>query len=203
MHTQTCRKFAARLISVSDKTGLDRARPCAGRAGRGAAEHGRHGGGAQGRGAQSQGRLRAHGLPGDDGRPREDAASQGARRPARHPRQRRARQEPHASMPSRPSICSSSISTRSRRRSPRARGYEDCVENIDIGGPAMIRAAAKNHDGVAVVVDAADYDCRARSEMKAHARRDDSTRCVSASPPRPTPARRPTTRRSAIGSPRR
>ncbi|QIE57077.1 bifunctional phosphoribosylaminoimidazolecarboxamide formyltransferase/IMP cyclohydrolase [Pikeienuella piscinae] len=36
--------------------------------------------------------------------------------------------------------------------------YEDCVENIDIGGPAMIRAAAKNHAHVAVVVDAADYE---------------------------------------------
>ena len=35
--------------------------------------------------------------------------------------------------------------------------YEDCIENIDIGGPAMIRAAAKNHDAVTVVVDAADY----------------------------------------------
>src|ERR1700754_5170430 len=29
-------------------------------------------------------------------------------------------------------------------------GYEACVENIDIGGPALIRAAAKNHDFVAV-----------------------------------------------------
>ncbi|MEQ1711283.1 MAG: bifunctional phosphoribosylaminoimidazolecarboxamide formyltransferase/IMP cyclohydrolase, partial [Hyphomicrobium sp.] len=36
-------------------------------------------------------------------------------------------------------------------------GYADCVENIDIGGPAMIRAAAKNHDGVTVVVDPSDY----------------------------------------------
>jgi phosphoribosylaminoimidazolecarboxamide formyltransferase/IMP cyclohydrolase len=35
--------------------------------------------------------------------------------------------------------------------------HEDCVENIDIGGPAMIRAAAKNHMDVAVVVDVADY----------------------------------------------
>ena len=34
---------------------------------------------------------------------------------------------------------------------------DDAIENIDIGGPAMIRAAAKNHDGVAVVVDPADY----------------------------------------------
>src|SRR5499426_740040 len=35
--------------------------------------------------------------------------------------------------------------------------YETCVENIDIGGPAMIRAAAKNHADVAVIVDAEDY----------------------------------------------
>ena len=35
--------------------------------------------------------------------------------------------------------------------------YDTCVENIDIGGPAMIRAAAKNHDFVTVVVDAEDY----------------------------------------------
>ena len=36
--------------------------------------------------------------------------------------------------------------------------FTDCIENIDIGGPAMIRAAAKNHAHVAVVVDPADYD---------------------------------------------
>jgi phosphoribosylaminoimidazolecarboxamide formyltransferase/IMP cyclohydrolase len=35
--------------------------------------------------------------------------------------------------------------------------YDDCIENIDIGGPAMIRGAAKNHGDVAVVVDVADY----------------------------------------------
>jgi phosphoribosylaminoimidazolecarboxamide formyltransferase/IMP cyclohydrolase len=35
--------------------------------------------------------------------------------------------------------------------------FEECVENIDIGGPAMIRAAGKNHDDVAVVVEAQDY----------------------------------------------
>ncbi|MCC6731228.1 MAG: bifunctional phosphoribosylaminoimidazolecarboxamide formyltransferase/IMP cyclohydrolase [Chthonomonadales bacterium] len=34
---------------------------------------------------------------------------------------------------------------------------EDAIENIDIGGPAMVRSAAKNHDFVAVVVDPADY----------------------------------------------
>ncbi|AMJ62036.1 bifunctional phosphoribosylaminoimidazolecarboxamide formyltransferase/IMP cyclohydrolase [Bosea sp. PAMC 26642] len=37
------------------------------------------------------------------------------------------------------------------------KGYDDCIENIDIGGPAMIRAAAKNHQDVAVVVEPSDY----------------------------------------------
>jgi phosphoribosylaminoimidazolecarboxamide formyltransferase / IMP cyclohydrolase len=36
-------------------------------------------------------------------------------------------------------------------------GFATCIENIDIGGPAMIRAAAKNHADVAVVVDPSDY----------------------------------------------
>jgi phosphoribosylaminoimidazolecarboxamide formyltransferase/IMP cyclohydrolase len=46
-------------------------------------------------------------------------------------------------------------------------GYDDCVENIDIGGPAMIRAAAKNHDDVAVVVEPADYE-RVLAEIAQH-----------------------------------
>ena len=45
--------------------------------------------------------------------------------------------------------------------------YDDCIENIDIGGPAMIRAAAKNHNDVAVVVDADDY-ARVLAELAAH-----------------------------------
>src|SRR5215471_10462190 len=50
-----------------------------------------------------------------------------------------------------------------------ARGadFETCVENIDIGGPAMIRAAAKNHAGVAVVVEPADYGL-VRAALEAH-----------------------------------
>jgi len=35
---------------------------------------------------------------------------------------------------------------------------DEAIENIDIGGPAMIRAASKNHDGVAVVVSPDDYE---------------------------------------------
>jgi phosphoribosylaminoimidazolecarboxamide formyltransferase / IMP cyclohydrolase len=45
--------------------------------------------------------------------------------------------------------------------------YADCIENIDIGGPAMIRAAAKNHDDVAVIVEPADYDALL-ADMAAH-----------------------------------
>jgi len=36
--------------------------------------------------------------------------------------------------------------------------FDTCIENIDIGGPAMIRSAAKNHAFVSVVTDVADYD---------------------------------------------
>ncbi len=35
--------------------------------------------------------------------------------------------------------------------------FEDAIENIDIGGPAMVRASAKNHDRVTIVVDPLDY----------------------------------------------
>ena len=64
-----------------------------------------------------------------------------------------------------------------------ARGadFADCIENIDIGGPAMIRAAAKNHDDVAVVVEAGDYAAGA-GRARAARRRDHA--CA------PPPARR-------------
>ena len=40
--------------------------------------------------------------------------------------------------------------------------YDECIENIDIGGPAMIRAAAKNHAFVTTIVDVQDYDALLR-----------------------------------------
>ncbi|TKA96929.1 bifunctional phosphoribosylaminoimidazolecarboxamide formyltransferase/IMP cyclohydrolase [Cereibacter changlensis] len=49
----------------------------------------------------------------------------------------------------------------------RGASYDDCIENIDIGGPAMIRAAAKNHRFVNVVTDIADY-APLLAEMKAN-----------------------------------
>src|SRR6201996_5048571 len=45
--------------------------------------------------------------------------------------------------------------------------YADAVENIDIGGPAMLRAAAKNHAAVTVAVDPADYQTVLR-ELESH-----------------------------------
>jgi phosphoribosylaminoimidazolecarboxamide formyltransferase/IMP cyclohydrolase len=49
----------------------------------------------------------------------------------------------------------------------RGASYDACIENIDIGGPAMIRAGAKNHADVAVVVEPADYP-RILSELAQH-----------------------------------
>ena len=50
-----------------------------------------------------------------------------------------------------------------------ARGadYDEMIENIDIGGPAMIRAAAKNHAFVTTIVDVEDYDALL-AELKAN-----------------------------------
>ena len=45
--------------------------------------------------------------------------------------------------------------------------FEDLIENIDIGGPSMLRSAAKNHERVTVVCDAKDYG-RVIDEMDAH-----------------------------------
>ncbi|MFQ3599031.1 MAG: bifunctional phosphoribosylaminoimidazolecarboxamide formyltransferase/IMP cyclohydrolase [Chloroherpetonaceae bacterium] len=44
---------------------------------------------------------------------------------------------------------------------------EEAIENIDIGGPSMLRSAAKNYESVTVVTDAGDYQC-VLDEMKAH-----------------------------------
>ena len=52
---------------------------------------------------------------------------------------------------------------------------EDAIENIDIGGPAMLRGAAKNHAGVAVVVDPHDYS-RVLEEIRASGGVSDATR---------------------------
>ena len=55
--------------------------------------------------------------------------------------------------------------------------FEDAIENIDIGGPAMLRSAAKNHAGVAVVVDPTDY-AKVLAEISASGSVSDATRLV-------------------------
>jgi phosphoribosylaminoimidazolecarboxamide formyltransferase/IMP cyclohydrolase len=53
--------------------------------------------------------------------------------------------------------------------------HEEIIENIDIGGPSMVRRAAKNHARVAVVCDPADYDA-VLSELRAHGSVEPATR---------------------------
>ncbi len=52
---------------------------------------------------------------------------------------------------------------------------EDAIENIDIGGPAMVRATAKNHAHVSIIVDPADYD-RVLEEINNNGNVSDATR---------------------------
>jgi phosphoribosylaminoimidazolecarboxamide formyltransferase/IMP cyclohydrolase len=55
------------------------------------------------------------------------------------------------------------------------KGFEECVEEIDIGGPTMVRSAAKNSAHVGVVVDPADYD-RVAGELERGGALSDATR---------------------------
>ena len=78
------------------------------------------------------------------GHPRRPAQAR-ARRPARRARHRAVRPGGGEPVPV-------------QRDGGLRRRSDECVEQIDIGGPAMVRAAAKNHPSVAVVVDPARYD---------------------------------------------
>ena len=103
-------------------------------------------------------RRQLHRLSGNARRPRQDAAPEGARRHPRAPRPARARGGARASTASRPSTSWWSTSIRSAQTVAKAGcTLEDAIENIDIGGPSMVRAAAKNWPHVGVVVDPADY----------------------------------------------
>ena len=104
-------------------------------------------------------RRRGHRLPRDARRAREDAPSAGPRRPARRPPARRPSRGARRGRASPRSSSSSSTSTRSPRP-PRRPGlsFDELVEEIDIGGPSMVRAAAKNHASVAIVTSPARYD---------------------------------------------
>ena len=73
---------------------------------------------------------------------------------------------------------------------------EDAIENIDIGGPTMVRSAAKNHAHVAIVTDPADYAGRAGRDARPTAVRS-ATRPVSSWRRKPSRTPPPTTARSA------
>ena len=70
-------------------------------------------------------------------------------------------------------------------------GSAPSVEMIDIGGPAMLRAAAKNHAHVGVLVDPSDYD--AVIERVGSGRAPSASRCAAAWRARRSPTARPTT----------
>jgi phosphoribosylaminoimidazolecarboxamide formyltransferase/IMP cyclohydrolase len=58
-----------------------------------------------------------------------------------------------------------------------AASFEELIENIDIGGPSMVRSAAKNHDRVTIVCDPSDYDSvlseiEKRGDTTPHTRRE-------------------------------
>jgi phosphoribosylaminoimidazolecarboxamide formyltransferase/IMP cyclohydrolase len=61
-----------------------------------------------------------------------------------------------------------------------AKGYltaEELIENIDIGGPSMLRSAAKNHESVTVIIDPSDYD-EVASEIKSAGSTSTATRTI-------------------------
>ena len=59
-------------------------------------------------------------------------------------------------------------------------GRDEIIENIDIGGPSMVRSAAKNHAFVAIVTDPADYDTIVRGETTLDERRKLATKAFGA-----------------------
>ena len=101
---------------------------------------------------------------------------EGAWRPAGDPRQCRARRRHARPTASRPIDLLVVNLYPFEDTVAKGAGFDDCIENIDIGGPAMIRAAAKNHADVAVVVEPGDY-ARAAAELRG-ARRSDHARAA-------------------------
>ena len=183
------------LVSVSDKRGVDElarglCRATASRSSRPAARRARCARPAPGhRGRGLHRRARDPRRPGQDPAPaRSTAASSAA--PRRAPTRRW------------PSTASTPIDLVVVNlypfRETVARGdvtLDEAIENIDIGGPSMVRSAAKNHERVAVVVDPADY-ARACSPSSTPTAADLRRRCASSWRARPSRTPRPTTARS-------
>ena len=185
------------LISVSDKTGVvELARELA-RARRQAALDRRHRASCSPTPASPVTEVAEHtGFPGDARRPRQDAAPDDPRRPARAARQRRAHGGARRSTASR-TIDLLVVNLYPFEATVAKAGctLADAIENIDIGGPAMVRSAAKNWKDVAVLTDASQYAGVARrAEARRQGQRGDALR---ARRRRLRPHRPATTARSA------
>ncbi len=115
-------------------------------------------------------RRHAHRRARDPGWPGQDPPSGDPRRHPRAPRRSRPTWRPSTPSTSRRSTSWRSTSTRSRRPIAAGAGDDEAIEMIDVGGPALIRAAAKNHASVTVVSDPADY-APVIAELKAQRRR--------------------------------
>ena len=147
------------LLSVSDKTGLV---PFAtalvdGWAGSWCPRAARPGPG--GRRPAGHRDFRRHRVPGDDGRPGQDAASEGARRHSGAAPSRRTTWTRCGRTASRPiDLVVVNLYPFAKAAARADIAFDDLIEEIDIGGPSLVRAAAKNFRDVLVVVDPADYD---------------------------------------------
>ena len=148
------------LISVYDKSGARRLRAGAGRARLGARRERRHRRAPRGARPAGDARREPDRVPGDAGRPGEDAP------PARStPASSRRRDldddlaalEEHGDRAVRPRL-RQPLSVRAGRRASTASREEEAVEMIDVGGPSMLRAAAKNFAHVAPVCRPEDYE---------------------------------------------
>ena len=97
-------------------------------------------------------------LSRNDGRPRQDAAPEDSRRHPRAPRPSgRSRRPPQPRASGSIDLVVVNLIRSPRPRPGRTSTFDELVEQIDIGGPSMVRAAAKNFRDVLVVVDPADY----------------------------------------------
>ena len=177
------------LLSVSDKTGIVDLGQALARHGVELVSTGGTAKALRDAGLDGARHFRPHRLSRDDGRPRQDAAPQGPWRPARGARRSRRMSRRWPSTTSARSIWSWSISIPSPQTVAKGAERDEIIENIDIGGPSMVRSAAKNHAYVAIVTDPADYALVA--ERRATAR---LARLASGSPPRPMPRPPPMTR---------
>ena len=159
------------LISVYDKTGLEELAAALHRAGVEIVSTGKHCGGDLRRWrAGDQGRG-PHRIPRVPGRPGQDAAPPRCTRGCSPTPLGQSTGRSSTSWVSPRSSSWSRICTRSSRPWRAGPGQQECVEQIDIGGPAMVRAAAKNHAEVAVVTDPSMYPdvAAGRGERRLHA----------------------------------